>query len=260
VSDLWQGTWKIMCNRCLPTVSLWLLLILGVFFLDQREARRMDALSASLAKKNPSNDRNAATSIERGRAEISKGDWTSGQIYLVNAITAAPRDVKILGDCVELVLTAKDRPPQIVDRFTSILELAAYQVDPSDIPAALKLRERLEAARGADVSPTPAGPSVSTEDVEQSYKRLAATEPKIWHSAEKLGAHREALRELAEAAESLEKAITPELNQKITEQVERWAQIAKAAGQASYVDGCLKRLESETEHLDSDLSRSAKVF
>src|SRR5205823_2738199 len=107
------------------------LLVLGLLGWNQnrmtREIQELSRLVKQTAKL-PANAPDAERAISLGREAIGKGQWDLGQIYLVNAITNAPRDTKLLRAYATAVLERNDSPLDAIDRLSSMLQLAAYQV------------------------------------------------------------------------------------------------------------------------------------
>jgi hypothetical protein len=124
--------------------------LLGLVCWNQgRMARRIEDLSrlAKQVAKMPGNTADAERAIAQGREAVRKGQWDLGQIYLVNAITNAPGDIKRLREYATVVLERSDSPIEAVDRLSSMLQLAAYQVDTDEVPTICSLIEKAERTR-----------------------------------------------------------------------------------------------------------------
>jgi hypothetical protein len=103
----------------------------------------------------PAYGADADQAVAMGREAIQKGQWELGQLYFVNAVTNAPRQVSHLDAYANALLEKADIPLDALDRLSSVLQLAAYQVDSGDVPAVLALIEKADQFRKRSLSNDP---------------------------------------------------------------------------------------------------------
>ena len=83
------------------------------------------------------------------RAEAAD-DPATAAIYLFNAAAADPGNLHVLTAVADAAV-AEDAPPGLLGQALAVLELAPYEAAPGDVPAVLKLAERVSAARDTAV-------------------------------------------------------------------------------------------------------------
>lgn len=239
----------------LPThravVGIGLVLILGLavacvlmFVKQGRTSQEVSELrrAVNLLARLPANSQDAQASVDLGSEAIRRGRWDLGQLYFVNAVTNAPRHVGHLDAFATAVLGKGDAPLDALERLSSVLQLAAYQVDSGDVPAVLALIERVEQARKRTLERDADGKGPKKEvDLPGQLERLAKVDPDIWKKPHQLAAQLKALEGFVTDLDELEPP-QPELAAKAAAEFVRWSEIAQAAKQCAFIDGCLERI------------------
>jgi hypothetical protein len=228
------------------SVFLWLLTS-GVILLynQSRMAGEIAELHRAVNRfaKLPANSADAETSVAKGREAIRKGQWELGQLYFVNAVTNAPRHVGHLDAYATAVLERDNIPLNALDRLSSVLQLAAYQVDSGDVPAIISLIERAEQSRKRSLSVDEGmgGQKQGFDSIDQ-WDRLSRADSEIWKDALKLRAFLKSLEDFISDLDEQDDS-PDDLKTKATAELYRWSQIEQAAKQCSYIDACLDRLQ-----------------
>jgi hypothetical protein len=189
----------------------------------------------------PADGGDAEASVSMGREAIREGRWELGQLYFMNAATNAPRHFGHLDAFATAVLEKGDVPLDALERLSSVLQLAAYQVDSGDVPAVLSLIEKGERSRKASLERN-VNPDKGGDDLSGEWRGLKGVDPAIWREPSRLAAHLKALEEFISDLEEREDAV-PALKSEATVELVRWSMVAQAAKQCAFVDGCLARLD-----------------
>ena len=176
-----------------------------------------------------------------GREAIGKGQWDLGQIYLVNAITNAPRDIDCIKGYATIVLEGGNPPVEAIDRLSSMLQLAAYQVDSDEIQSVFSLIDRAEQARKRLLERHGSRDQTGGFDAQGEWDQLANVEANSWKDPARLAARLEALEDFMSKLD--EQSDPPaRLRSMAAEELLRWTEVAQAVKQCRYIDGCLGRL------------------
>ena len=193
------------------------------------------------AARSPAPAPEADRAIALGRKAIGEGRWDLGQIYLANAVTNSPGDIRCLREYATIVLERPDPPGEALDRLVSMLQLAAYQVDPDQIAAVASLVDDAERARCRSCEPTDGVGSAAKDDPHAEWARLSQVGPDLWKDESGLSAHLqeiEAFLSRLDAGPGLPRG----LRSAATSELLRWNQVAQAIKQCTYIDLCLARL------------------
>ena len=229
----------------LASCTIFLLVVLGLLVRNQsRMSLQIDELNRVINRlaKMPANAQDANTAIAMGKEAIRKGQWEVGQLYLVNAVTNSPRNLANLTEYTNTVLDGKDVPLDAIDRLSSVLQIAAYQVDSGDVASVMTLIERVEQSRKRSlVNEGVTGPKQGTDLLTQ-WERISQVDPNIWKDLPKLSAHIKTLEDFLSTLDEQEDPL-PELSTKVATELSRLSEVAQAAKQCGYIDACLERLK-----------------
>jgi hypothetical protein len=187
------------------------------------------------------NDADATRALALGREAIQKGEWNLGQIFLVNAVTNAPRNLSNLEAYATCILGRDDAPIDALDRVSLVLQLSAYQVDSADVPAVLALIEKAEQSRKRSLQGSEKGGKEQALDLAGQWDKLSKVDIGIWKDPTKLTAHQKSLEDFISTLDEQDEPIV-ELRSKAAEELVRWTEITQAVRQCAYVDACLGRL------------------
>jgi hypothetical protein len=221
--------------------------LLSTLLLALRNQQRLNSQISEVSRvvnriaRLPANDVDATRALALGREAIQKGEWNLGQIYLVNAMTNAPRNVSNLEAYATCILGRDDAPIDAIDRVVSMLQLAAYQVDSADVPAVLALIEKAEQARKRSLQGGEKAGKDQALDLPGQWDKLSKVDIAIWKDSAKLGAHQKSLEDFISALDEQDEPIV-ELRNKAAEELVRWTEITQAVRQCTYIDTCLGRL------------------
>lgn len=202
----------------------------------------------------PSNPEDAGEAVRRGNAAIQAGRWDLGQLYFMNAVTNAPRHVGHLKSFTSAVLENGNAPLEALERLSSVLQLAAYQVDSGDVPQVLDLVQKVENSRRKSQE-TPANGEGKGEqtDLDHEWEQLSRVDPVIWNDPTQLAAHLKALEDFVSDLDDQEESEMA-LKSKAAMELVRWSEIAQAVKQCAYIENCLSQLRD-----DKDLSSQRAV-
>jgi hypothetical protein len=210
----------------------------------------------------PSLKPDSQVAVKLGQEAIRKGNLQMGELYLINAVTNAPRDVELLTNYTDTLVGRNDAVPATsLERLTSLLELASYQVDPASIPAVVSLLEKAR-ARLAEVQKQAAEAEVSseakdTEPLAERWKALAAVETSdFWNDSAQLEAHLRALQSLIDELAVSNDPANAKLQETVQAQLARWAETAQALRLSKYVDSCLAKLDGKQVAIGSEAAVS----
>ncbi len=193
--------------------------------------------------RSPANAPDAERAVALGREAIRKGQWDLGQIYLVNAITNAPREIRRLKEYATAVLERNDSPIEAIDRLSSMLQLAAYQVDSDEVRTVFSLIDKAEQTRKRLLEGRNGGGQVGIFNPQSDWDRLSHVDPNLWKDPARLSAH---LQSIEDFISKLDELTDPPagLSSKAAAELFRWTEVAQAVKQFSYIDNCLGRLEN----------------
>ncbi len=222
--------------------ALGLATIGGLLAGSLRTARRVEELGRLVNRiaGRPADASDAARAADLGRRAIAQGRWDEGQVYLANAITNAPRDLALLQRCADAILARHDAPLEAIDRLSSMLRLAAYQADATDVPVVLALVEQAEQTRQKLLRRAEAHAGDAGE-LSRRWDELARADPELWRDPARLSAHVADLEDLVDAIDGREGPLG-DMKARATAELGRWAEVALAARQCVVVDNCLARL------------------
>ena len=175
-----------------------------------------------------------------GAGGDSQGAMELGEIYLVNSITNAPGDVGCLTDYATIVLERSDPPLGAIDRLSSMLQLAAYQVDPDDVSTVSSLIDKAEQARRRILESHAGGGQAAGGDSRSDWTRLSHVDPNLWRDQASLSAHLQGLEFISKLDEQGDPPA--DLKSKAVGEFLRWTDVSQALKQCSYIDNCLARL------------------
>jgi hypothetical protein len=211
---------------------------------QSRMDRQIRELSRAVNRiaRSPADSQDAERAVARGRDAIQQGRWELGQLYFVNAATNAPRDLGHLTAYASAILGKDGAPIDALDRLSSVLQLAAYQVDSGDVPGVLALIEMVEQARKRTLTADGGGEKQSgARDLVGQWERLSKADAGLWKDTSRLASHVKALEDLISAADEQDDAPTG-LRTKAADELLRWSEIAQTVKQCGYIDACLDRL------------------
>lgn len=210
-----------------------------------REVEELNRAVRQLARV-PADAPDARRAISFAREAIGKGQWDLGQIYLANAITNSPRDIDCIREYASVILERDDAPIDAVDRLSSMLQLAAYQVDSDQVREVSSLIERAEQVRKRLLGSQAAGAGSADFDPRAEWDRLATAPPDLWKTPAELSVRLQALEEfISRLDEQAERS--PELRAKAESEFRRWTEVGQAVRQCGYIDQCLKRLQNDED-------------
>ena len=77
---------------------------------------------------------------------LSRKDYEFAEVYILSAINHRPSEIKYINKYYEHFITRNETPPNIdkLQRFSDILDVAIYQVNPDNIAEVLKIKEAIE--------------------------------------------------------------------------------------------------------------------
>lgn len=206
-----------------------------------REVEELNRTVRQLARA-PANAPDARRAIGLAREAIGKGQWDLGQIYLANAITNSPRDLDCIREYASVVLERDGAPIDAVDRLSSMLQLAAYQVDSAQVQEVSSLIERAEQVRKRLLGSQVASAGNADFDPRAEWDRLATAPPDLWKDPAGLSARLQALEDfMSRLDEHADRS--PEIRAKAVSEFRRWTEVSQAVRQCGYVEQCLRRLQ-----------------
>mgnify|MGYP006962945070 CR=1 FL=1 len=105
-----------------------------------------ETLLRSLDDKVIGNQKAAESALKLAENALLRKDYEFAEVYILSAINHRPSEIKYINKYYEHFIVKNETPPNIdkLQRFSDILDVAIYQVNPDNIAEVLKIKEAIE--------------------------------------------------------------------------------------------------------------------
>lgn len=229
-----------MFSRTFGLLILLALLANGaVSFIVHRDISRLGAYLRSIPDRELPEPLLAGRAADLAEMARSKNESELARFYLMNAVARQPGNISLLARLADWTAGQEGAGLEELDRVQSVLQLAAYQVDPGEIPRVLELVDKIDAAKQGAIE----GPGeIEPRDPGREWQELRQRAPGSVMDADAVAGYIEQLRGFAEGLAGAVTEADREREEEVARELSRWGRIARVAGQCRYVDNCLAKL------------------
>lgn len=146
-----------------------------------------NTLLRSLDDKVAGNQKAAESALKLAEEALSRKDYEFAEVYILSAINHRPSEIKYINKYYEHFIAKDGTSPNIdkLQRFSDILDVAIYQVNPENIVAILRIKEGIE-KKQRDIleSETPQTSRIG-KDIDNDFDNVISGELSIDNIAKK---------------------------------------------------------------------------